>query len=124
MTFTPKLIALDIDGTLFTPLPDTGYSAEEVTPAVRAAIDRAVEAGCHVVLASGRAPLSMGKVLQHLRLPRNGHQGDGQGNGRGQGNGQGPGGGQALVVASNGAVTFSYPPVEVLEPVQSAGPVT
>ena len=97
MSFAPKLIALDIDGTLLVPLRDTGHSAEDVTPAVRTAVDRAVDAGCHIVLASGRAPLSMSWVLERLDLPRNG--------------------GQSLTVASNGAVTFSFPPMEVLSEV-------
>lgn len=97
MSFRPKLIALDIDGTLLIPLPDTGHSAEDVTPAVRAAVDRAVDSGCHIVLASGRAPLSMSWVLGRLDLPRED--------------------GQALAVASNGAVTFSFPPMEVLSEV-------
>jgi HAD superfamily hydrolase (TIGR01484 family) len=96
--FNPKLIALDIDGTLLTPLPESGYSTEEVSPAVREAIDRALDAGCHIVLASGRAPLSMSTVLKHLDLPRHPTE-------------------QALVVASNGAVTFSYPPMKVLSEV-------
>jgi HAD superfamily hydrolase (TIGR01484 family) len=91
--FNPKLIALDIDGTLLTPLPESGYST-----AVREAIDRALDAGCHIVLASGRAPLSMSTVLKHLDLPRHPTE-------------------QALVVASNGAVTFSYPPMKVLSEV-------
>lgn len=95
MSFSPKLVALDIDGTLLVPEPENGFSTDEVTPGVRAAINRAVDAGCHIVLASGRAPLSMSLVLQHLDLPRDPS-------------------GQALVVASNGAVTFSYPPMEVI----------
>ena len=98
MSFSPKLVALDIDGTLLTPLPETGYSSEEVASAVRDAIDRALDAGCHVVLASGRAPLSMSMVLQHLGLPRDPAD-------------------RALVVASNGAVTFSYPPMKVISEV-------
>jgi HAD superfamily hydrolase (TIGR01484 family) len=100
VNFSPKLIALDIDGTLLTPLADTGFSSEEVTPAVREALDRALDAGCHIVLASGRAPLGMSQVLRHLELPRNAASGE-----------------QALVVASNGAVTFSYPPMKVLSEV-------
>jgi HAD superfamily hydrolase (TIGR01484 family) len=100
VNFSPKLIALDIDGTLLTPLADTGFSTEEVTPAVREALDRALDAGCHIVLASGRAPLGMSQVLRHLELPRNAASGE-----------------QALVVASNGAVTFSYPPMKVLSEV-------
>ena len=69
-TFTPKLLALDIDGTLLVPMQESGISAEQVTPAVREAINRAVDSGCHVVLASGRSPLSMSHVLEHLELPR------------------------------------------------------
>lgn len=95
MTFTPRLVALDIDGTLLIPEPGEGFSAEVVSPGVRAAIDRVVAAGVPVVLASGRAPLSMGKVLLHLDLPR--EEGE-----------------QVLAVASNGAVTFSFPPVTVV----------
>lgn len=98
MTFTPKLVALDIDGTLLIPEPENGFSRDRVTPAVRAALDKVLEAGVPVVLASGRAPLSMAKVLQHLEMPR--HDGE-----------------SVLVVASNGAVTFSYPPVEVVSEV-------
>ncbi len=93
--FTPKLLALDIDGTLLIPMPGSGVSAEQVTPAVRVAIDRAVDTGVHIVLASGRSPLSMSHVLQHLDLPREATD-------------------PALVVASNGAVTFSFPPMKVL----------
>ncbi len=96
--FTPRLVALDIDGTLLVPEPENGFSADAVTPAVREAVDRAIEAGTHVVLASGRAPLGMSKVLDHLELPR--HDGE-----------------KVLVVASNGAVTFSYPPIEVVSEV-------
>ncbi|MGH8967467.1 MAG: HAD-IIB family hydrolase, partial [Actinomycetes bacterium] len=44
-----------------------------------------------------RAPLSMSWVLRKLDLPRNGQK--------------------ALTVASNGAVTFSYPPMEVVSEV-------
>ncbi|MDQ3615391.1 MAG: Cof-type HAD-IIB family hydrolase [Actinomycetota bacterium] len=94
-TFTPKLLALDIDGTLLVPMQESGISAEQVTPAVREAINRAVDSGCHVVLASGRSPLSMSHVLEHLELPRKVAD-------------------PALVVASNGAVTFSFPPMKVI----------
>lgn len=98
MNFTPKVLALDIDGTLLPPVPHTGVSVEEVSDAVREAVDRAVHHGCHIVLASGRSPLSMSKVLDHLNLPREAQD-------------------PALVVASNGAVTFSYPPMKVLSEV-------
>jgi HAD superfamily hydrolase (TIGR01484 family) len=98
VTFTPRLVALDIDGTLLVPEPGNGFSADQVTPAVREAVDRVVEAGVPVVLASGRAPLGMSKVLVHLDLPR--REGE-----------------QVLGVASNGAVAFSYPPIEVVSEV-------
>ncbi len=94
-SFTPRLVALDIDGTLLVPDVEHGFSSEEVTPAVRAAVDAVVAAGVPVVLASGRAPLSMATVLDHLEIPRVPHE-------------------RALVVASNGAVTFSYPPISVV----------
>lgn len=94
--WVPALVALDIDGTLLIPDADKGFSAEEVTPRVQRAVDRAVESGAHVVLASGRAPLSMGLVSDKLGLPR---------------------GDSSLVVASNGAVVFRYPPIEVVHEV-------
>lgn len=98
MTWRPKLIALDIDGTILIPQPDHGFSVDGVTPAVRRAIDKAHEAGAHIVLASGRAPLSMSQVLRHLELPRDVAR-------------------HALGVASNGAVTFAFPPLKVVHEV-------
>ncbi len=94
----PKLVALDIDGTLFVPDLENGFSTNEVTPAVRSAVERVVDSGAHIVLASGRAPLSMGWVLDHLEIPRRSGE-------------------QVLVIASNGAVTFSYPPMNVIDEV-------
>ena len=96
----PKLVALDIDGTLFT----AGHGAasntveESITPAVQASIDRAVDAGAHVVLATGRSTFGITRVLDMLGLPRRVGE-------------------QALTVASNGSVTFAYPPVELLSTV-------
>lgn len=97
-SFSPKLLALDIDGTLLVPEPDNGRSVDAVTPAVREAVDRAVDAGLHVVLTSGRAPLSISWVLEHLGLPRDEHD-------------------EVFMVASNGAVTCSYPPLKVISEV-------
>jgi HAD superfamily hydrolase (TIGR01484 family) len=97
--FTPRLVALDIDGTLLIPDLENGYSQEQVTVAVRAAVDKVVAAGVPLVLASGRAPLSMAPVLDHLELPRR------------------PDEDITFGVASNGAVTFSYPPVNVVSEV-------
>ena len=96
--WSPKLVALDIDGTLFANERATGEVAETITSAVRAAVDRVVDAGAHVVLATGRSAFGITHVWDMLGLPRGGD-------------------GQVLTVASNGSVTFSYPPVEVLSTV-------
>ena len=96
----PKLVALDIDGTLFAAGHGVASNTvdEQITPGVRAAVDRAIEAGAHVVLATGRSTFGITRVLDLLELPRS--PGD-----------------TVLSVASNGSVTFSYPPVEVLSTV-------
>jgi Cof subfamily protein (haloacid dehalogenase superfamily) len=95
----PKLVALDIDGTLFTAGHGLASNTvdETISPAVRAAVDRAVAAGAHVVLATGRSTFGITRVLDMLGLPRDG--------------------GRVLTVASNGSVTFAYPPVELLSTV-------
>ncbi len=97
MTFTPKLVALDIDGTLYANMPETGAVEEIVSPAVHEAVQRAADAGAHIVLATGRSAFGITPVLHQLGLPRDG--------------------GQALTVASNGSVIFAYPPLDVLQTV-------
>ena len=93
----PKLVALDIDGTLFAAGHGVASNTveEQITPAVRSAVDKALEAGSQVVLATGRSTFGITRVLDMLELPR--------------GNAE-----KVLSVASNGSVTFAYPPVEVL----------
>jgi Cof subfamily protein (haloacid dehalogenase superfamily) len=91
--FTPRLVALDIDGTLFANEPSTGLVEETVSPDVVAAVRRAYAAGAHVVLATGRSTFGITHVWDQLGLPLNGAK--------------------VLAVASNGSVTFRYPPVEV-----------
>ena len=93
MSFTPKLVALDIDGTLFANVPSTGAVEEVISAAVVEAVNRAYDAGAHVVLATGRSTFGITEVWQLLGLPRNGAS--------------------VLSIASNGSVTFRYPPVEV-----------
>ncbi len=95
--FTPKLVALDIDGTLFANVPATGVVEEVISRPVYDAVHRAVDAGAHVVLCTGRSTFGITDVWEQLDLPR--------------------AGAQALTVASNGSVIFSYPPVEVLRAV-------
>jgi HAD superfamily hydrolase (TIGR01484 family) len=93
----PKLVALDIDGTLLKWIEGVGTTYEQISPPVYAAVHRALDAGVHVVLASGRSPHGMTNVADLLDL-----HGDGE---------------QLWVVASNGAVVFRYPPIEVVHEV-------
>jgi Cof subfamily protein (haloacid dehalogenase superfamily) len=79
---TPRLIALDIDGTLLDPY-------ENVTPAVLSAVHRVINAGAHVVLSTGRSVYGIGRVIDALGLK------------------------DGYAVASNGAVTFTYQPIEI-----------
>ena len=98
MTWTPKLVALDIDGTLLIPDFEAGMSAEQVTEPVYDAIHAAVNAGAHVVLSSGRAPLSMAGVADRVGLTHAIERRDGE---------------RLYVVASNGSVVFRHAPMEV-----------
>jgi Cof subfamily protein (haloacid dehalogenase superfamily) len=100
----PRVIALDIDGTLLKWVEGTGASSEIVAPAVSAAVRKAYDAGAHIVLASGRSPHGMTRVADLLGLPPEGAE-------------------RLWIVASNGAVIFRYPPVEVVhEETFDAGP--
>jgi Cof subfamily protein (haloacid dehalogenase superfamily) len=91
------MVALDIDGTLFANVPSTGVVEETISPAVLAAVRRVYDAGAHVVLATGRSTFGISHVWDMLGLP--------------------PSGRSVLSVASNGSVTFRYPPLEVLSTV-------
>ncbi|MGY2700976.1 HAD family hydrolase [Nocardioides sp. HB32] len=91
----PKLVALDIDGTLLKWVEGSGTTREEISQAVKDAVQRAVEAGAHVVLASGRSPHGMTNVADMLELHGEGRE-------------------RLWGVASNGAVVFRYPPLEVV----------
>ncbi|WP_435741869.1 HAD family hydrolase [Nocardioides sp. SYSU DS0663] len=96
----PEVVALDIDGTLLKWVEGAGTTHEEIAPAVYDAVQRARAAGAHIVLASGRSPHGMTRVADLLDL----HDGP-----------EASGGAEPLwVVASNGAVVFRYPPMEVV----------
>ena len=92
-SWRPRLVALDIDGTLLKWIEGAGQTFEQVAPAVHDAVRRAHDAGAHIVLASGRSPHGMTTIADLLDLE---------------------GGEPAWVVASNGAVVFRYPPLEVV----------
>lgn len=91
----PKLVALDIDGTILKWVEGAGMTHEEVEPVVKDAVRRALDAGAHVVLASGRSPHGMTRVADLLELHDEGAE-------------------RLWIVASNGAVVFRYPPIEVV----------
>lgn len=93
--WAPRLVALDIDGTLLKWVEGGGTTYEEIAPAVGDAVRRARDAGCHVVLASGRSPHGMTPVADLLQL----HLDDAE---------------PLWIVASNGAVVFRYPPLDVV----------
>jgi Cof subfamily protein (haloacid dehalogenase superfamily) len=91
----PRLVALDIDGTLLKWVEGAGTTYEQISPPVYDAVRRAADAGAHVVLASGRSPHGMTRIADLLDL----HTGNAE---------------PLWVVASNGAVVFRYPPFEVV----------
>lgn len=91
----PRLVALDIDGTLLRWVDGGGGVHGEVPSAVRESVHRAVDAGAHVVLASGRSVHGMTPVADQLGLPREDDE-------------------RLWIVASNGAVVVRYPPVELV----------
>jgi HAD superfamily hydrolase (TIGR01484 family) len=94
----PKVVALDIDGTLLAWVEGQGTTHEEVRPVVHDAVQRVVDAGAQVVLTSGRSPHGMTRIADTLELHDGGRE-------------------RLWVVASNGAVVFRYPPFEVVHEV-------
>jgi Cof subfamily protein (haloacid dehalogenase superfamily) len=93
--WTPKVVALDIDGTLLKWVDGQSEDYETITEPVYDAVHRALDAGAHIVLSSGRSPHGMTRIADLLDIPR--EEAD-----------------QLWVVASNGAVVFRYPPMEVV----------
>ncbi|MFD7666067.1 HAD family hydrolase [Streptomyces sp. NPDC059788] len=79
----PEVLVLDIDGTLVEP-------GREMTDRVRAALRHASAAGCHVVLATGRASFEVTELFRSTGLR------------------------QGLAVCSNGAVVAHMPSGEIL----------
>ncbi|WP_110207692.1 HAD family hydrolase [Nocardioides daejeonensis] len=93
-SWQPRLVALDIDGTLLRWVEGSGAVHGEVDPVVRDAVRRAAEAGAEIVLASGRSLHSMLPIADQLGLPYDGER--------------------CWIVASNGAVVLRYPPAEIV----------
>ncbi len=95
LDWQPKLLALDIDGTLLRWVSGSGTVHGDVSTPVRDAVHRAVDAGAHIVLSSGRSAHGMTPIADQLGLPREGMD-------------------RLWVVASNGGVVFRYPELEVV----------
>ncbi|WP_310961626.1 HAD family hydrolase [Nocardioides terrisoli] len=93
--WSPALVALDIDGTLLAWVDGGGAAYEKVTPRVLDAVRAARDAGAHIVLSSGRSPHGITRIADLLPLHDDGDE-------------------PLWVVASNGAVVFRYPPLEVV----------
>jgi HAD superfamily hydrolase (TIGR01484 family) len=62
VTFRPKLVALDVDGTVVD-------EENRISPAVARAVSAVVEAGIHVVVSTGRAVPGAMEVVERLGLP-------------------------------------------------------
>lgn len=90
----PRLVALDVDGTLLAWATGRGGAVDQLSEPVHRAVLAAAEAGAAVVLASGRSIHAMLPVLEALGL----------------GTPEDP----VWAVAANGAVVFQYPPVEIV----------
>jgi HAD superfamily hydrolase (TIGR01484 family) len=96
--WVPRLVALDIDGTLLQWVEGSGVVSEVVSDAVHDAVRAAQAAGAHVVLASGRSPHGMTPIADLFGLS------DGLDE-------------PLWVVSSNGAVVCRYPPFDVVHEV-------
>jgi hydroxymethylpyrimidine pyrophosphatase-like HAD family hydrolase len=91
----PRLVALDIDGTLLKWVEGVGTTYEQISPPVYDAVHRAMDAGTSIVLASGRSPHGMTRIADLLDLHTDGND-------------------PVWIVASNGAVVLRYPPLDVV----------
>ncbi|MCW2817966.1 MAG: ywpJ [Marmoricola sp.] len=93
----PRLVALDIDGTLLKWLEEGADSAdyERIEPVLHDAVQAVLDAGAHVVLSSGRSPHGMTGIADLLGLPRDPDA-------------------PVWIVASNGAVLCRYAPLEIV----------
>src|SRR3954470_23187064 len=68
----PRLVALDIDGTLLKWVEGVGTTYEQISPPVYDAVHRVLDAGAAVVLASGRSPHGMTRIADQLDLHTDG----------------------------------------------------
>ncbi|MGP3970770.1 HAD family hydrolase [Streptomyces sp. 6N223] len=95
MTRRPRLVALDIDGTLPAWTEVEEQAAEPAGSRILKALRATLDAGAHVVLCSGRSPHGMTRVADRLNL-------------------YGQNGERMWMVASNGAVLCRYAPLDIV----------
>lgn len=93
MTWQPKVVALDIDGTLID-WDSVVANNQQIADPVHEAVRRAYDAGAHIVLSSGRSTHGMTPVADLLGIPDAGDR--------------------CWIVSSNGAIVVKYPPSEVV----------
>lgn len=94
-SWRPRLVALDVDGTLPAWAQAQEPASEPAGGRLRKAVGAALAAGAHVVLCSGRPGHGMTRVSDRLQL--SGQQGE-----------------RMWMVAGNGAFVCRYPPLEIV----------
>jgi hydroxymethylpyrimidine pyrophosphatase-like HAD family hydrolase len=100
----PRLVAVDIDGTLPAWSEVVQETPEPVGSRLRPALHAALDAGAHIVLCSGRSPQGITRVVDRLRLV------DAAGE-------------RLWMVAGNGTMVCRYAPLEIVhEHAFDAGP--
>ena len=94
-TWRPRLVAVDVDGTLPAWAEGVPEVAEPAGSRLGAALRAVLAADCHIVLCSGRSPQGMTRVVDRLRLFAEGRD-------------------RVWMVASNGTMLCRYAPLEIV----------
>lgn len=104
MTWQPKVVALDLDGTVVQWIDGIGQASKHIAPEVTASVRAAYDAGAVIVLCSGRSALGMVNAAELLGLPDEGDR--------------------IWLVVGNGSTVMTWPPLEaVYETTFDARPV-
>ena len=90
----PRVVALDLDGTVVQWIDGIGQASKHISPAVISAIRAAYDAGAVIVLCSGRSALGMINAAQLLGLPDEGDR--------------------VWLVVGNGSTVMTWPPLEAV----------
>jgi hydroxymethylpyrimidine pyrophosphatase-like HAD family hydrolase len=104
VTWQPRVVALDLDGTVVQWVDGVGQASKYISPPVISAIRAAYDAGAAIVLCSGRSALGMINAAQLLGLPDHDDR--------------------IWLVVGNGSTVMQWPPLEaVYETTFDARPV-